>query len=276
MVNASFDCFLSQTVVPPEELARARSCAVTVALALRAGLRPTLPEASREDFLICGSVGKRTAIRPLPAVDLLYVLPAWEGPAQPVVERMAAVLAAAFPDHRVHRFAAGCALALDQVPVAVIPAIEHQGAFRVPLSPAGAPDGWRLSNPVAEAAALRLAESTSGGRVLGLLALLKAWRQHGAVAIGSLALELLACRFLAEAPRPAAWADCLADFFAWSRRIAPRQLEMPGGLGHIDAGTDWHGAAEAAYWRCILARQSQEEWQKLFGPDFPLNDGVPP
>jgi hypothetical protein len=137
-----------------------------------------------------------------------------------------------------------------------------------------------VSNPVAEMTALRLSDSRSGGRTSRLAMLLKAWKAAGQVPLPSFAIEVLAREFFAELA-PEGWPATLADFFAWARQRTPRQFDLPGGLDRLAIDDGWHPAAEAAYWRCILAgrhaasgdgQAALAEWRTLLGPRF----GTPP
>ncbi len=71
MLDSAFDHFINYIRLSPDELLLARKAAQNVASVLRAALQPNFDE--RADHLVVGSVGKRTAIRPLTSVDLVYL-----------------------------------------------------------------------------------------------------------------------------------------------------------------------------------------------------------
>ncbi|HIJ38253.1 MAG TPA: hypothetical protein HPP80_05075 [Rhodospirillaceae bacterium] len=266
-----FDSFIDELILKPEELALARQAAVGIAGLLRGALRPELaPLEERGDYLVVGSVGKRVAIRPLSAVDLLYLLPE-DGSQRDGLWRMESALRAALPSAPVSLENSRLLVEVGSVLVAVRPAVEQQGAFAIP-----GPQGWMMTNPAAEMAALRLSDSLNDGRTTRFLALLKAWRDACAVPLGSFALELLVREFMA-ASKAQSWSGRLADFLAWGRRHAPRQLDLPGGLGRLSLDDAWHALAEAGYWRCVLAGRHAAsgdsdaeiaEWRHLLGANF--------
>ncbi len=272
----AFTAFLGALRPTPREVSLARAVARAVAATLRRHFRPTAPEEFREDHLIGGSFGKRTVIRPLPAVDLYYLIPGHRcvrgvPPSAAVLDEVAATLTeAGWQLHRLDGWRIGIVAA--GIVVAAIPCFGHRGGFLIP-----GPGGWRQSNPTAEAAALRLADGVSAGRLGDLLALLKAWRLTVATAPPPFALEVLAREFAADAlaaPLPR-W---LSDFMVWARRHTPAEFELPGRLGRLQVDAAWHGQAEAAYWRLVLADRraaagemadATAEWRRLFGPMFP-------
>lgn len=263
-VAEQFAVFLAQLHPSPEELAAARETAATAGAVLRAHFRPDV-SSTGPDFLVAGSIGKRTATRPLPPVDLIYLLPRrYPTPASALAEVALAVAGEV----------SGDAVCLAGGRVRVLPALEHGNAYLIPVA-----GRWRASNPAAEVAALRLIDGLGGGLATRLLMLLRAWRDANAVALASFELENLVREFVTqEAPVPGDFVAALTEFFVWSRRFTPCRLELPGGRARLEIDAAWHGAAEAAYWRCVLAQRASaagdhaaatEEWRRLLGSAFP-------
>jgi hypothetical protein len=265
-----FDALVDALVLTPAELAAARRAAAPVAAALRRAFRPTADEATRDDYLVAGSIGKRLAIRPTPPVDLLYLLPG-DDPQAGLLARMHQALRAALPDCQVAVAEERLLVSSEGLVIAAVPALERQGAFAMLHR-----GDWVLTNPVAEMTALRLSDSLSGGRTTRLALLLKAWKEACQVTLPSFAIEVLVREFFGEVA-PAGWPAALADFFAWARQRTPRQFDLPGRLDQLAIGDAWHPAAEAAYWRCVLAGRhaasgdvaaALAEWRILLGPRF--------
>jgi hypothetical protein len=272
MADPRFDRFIERLLLTPEELLLARKAAQNIAAILRAALQPEADE--RADHLVVGSVGKRTAIRPLAAVDLAYLLPdpglIAEGFSP--VER---VLRQAMPGIEPVPTARGLAVPLEDLTVLVMLAEEKPRGFAYWTSA-----GYVDSHPAAEITALRLSDSLSGGRTTGLLTLLKAWAATDRVTLPSFALELLAREFIAEHDA-ADWPELLSDFFAWLRNRQNSAIERPGSSEKLFILPGWQKQAEAAYWRCVLAKRlagegdqlaELAEWQRLLGPAFGHQD----
>ncbi len=268
--EAAFAEFIEYLRPGAAEALAARATAGDVVEALRRHFRPAGAIVAREDHLVAGSFGKRTAIRPLPRLDLYYVLP-WESRGGGLPSCGTALRACAMALTPVFQETAVESWRVLTPAVAVIPCLEEDGAFLIP-----GPDGWRLSNPAAEAAALRLGDDLAGGRLIQLLALMKSWQRWTQASVSGFALEVLTREFVTTAeaaPLPRLFAACLA----WARRHTPAAYELPGVRQSLDIGAEWHALAEAAYWRCVLAERKAAagemeaalaEWSNVLGPDF--------
>ena len=96
----------------------------------------------------------------------------------------------------------GAAVRHDDITVKVWPAQQQNGVFLMPTAATlNRATGWSVTNPIAEAATLRLSDTLYGGRPRLLLTALKAWRLHTNVPIESYFLELLVQEFYGSAPR---------------------------------------------------------------------------
>jgi hypothetical protein len=281
-----FGAFLRRLVPQPGAYAAARVAGDEVAAALRAELYPrTQIDVSGVDHVIAGSVGKRTAIAPIHVVDLLYVLP--PRLSTPRAADAAKIVTAVLFD----RFGAvdgdetGAKVTRAGMTVKVWPARQQAGGFLMPSTATfERATGWSVTNPIAEAATLRLSDSLYGGRPRLLLAALKAWRRHGAVAIDSFVLELLVLEFYGTAPRAFAIDKALPEFWGWARSRAGASVRPPGGRSAIEVGDKWQGKAKAAYWRAILAEhhakegrliEAAVEWRQTLGEAFPVPGETP-
>jgi hypothetical protein len=280
-IAGCFGTFLRRLVPQAAAYAAARDAGIQVAAALRQEFYPRAQQnVAAVDHLVVGSVGKRTAIAPLKCVDLLYVLPTpLAAPrAADAVKIVAAVLHDRFSTANADD--TGAAVAQDDITVKVWPARQQDGAFLMPAPASLArASGWSVTNPIAEAATLRLSDSLYGGRPRLLLAALKAWRQHADIAIDSYALELLVLEFYGSAPRPFGIDRALADFWGWARSRAGSGVRPPGGRSMIEVGSSWQGKAKAAFWRATLAEhhikegrlvEAAVEWRQALGPAFPV------
>jgi hypothetical protein len=277
-IGGCFGLFLRRTVPSHIAYGMARGACIPVVAALRAELYPKSD--TTVDHFVVGGVGKRTAMAPISGVDVMYMLPAKLAAtkASDALKIIWAVLKNRFPGTTLGETAVS--VPLDDVAVRVLPAREHGQAFLIPG--AGAPpqaNGWILSNPVAEAATLRLSDSLYGGRPRLLLTALKSWRANVDASISAFALEQLAQEFYAGAPRPYALERALIEFWAWGRKRTPCAVKPPGGTAALEIGDSWHGKAKAAYWRVTLADhhlktgklvEATVEWRQVLGPAFPV------
>jgi hypothetical protein len=283
-IGACFGEFLRRAVPNHNAYGHARALCADVVAALRAELRPKAA-ADETDFLVGGSVGKRTALAPIRAADLLYLLPA-RLTAQRAGDALKIVWAVLKNRFEGVTIAETCVLVpRGEAWVKVLPARDHGGAFLTPGIPTlTRATGWRVTNPVAEAATLRLSDSLYGGRPRLLLTALKAWAATCEAPIASFALELLVQDFYTGAPRPFELDRAIVDFWAWAKLRTPCELKPPGGQTPLNIGREWHGKAKAAYWRVTLADHhiktgkvidAAVEWRQLLGPLFPVPGAQP-
>ncbi len=285
-IGACFGEFLRRVVPSHTAYAIARSTCEDVVTALRTELRPNwsaqteTEQKQRSDYLIAGSVGKRTAVAPITTVDVLYLLPP-KLAAQRSADALKIVWAVIKNRYEGANITdAGVLLQRGEQWVKVMPGREHGGSFLIPARPTvERSSGWVVTNPIAEAATLRLSDSLYGGRPRLLLTALKSWRAHAQVPISSYALELLAQEFYAGSPRQFELERALIEFWAWARKRTPCALKPPGGQSVLDVGSEWHQKAKSAYWRTMLADHHLKagkvtdaalEWRHILGPIFPV------
>jgi hypothetical protein len=269
MHDPRFDRFIDYILLSPDELLLARKAAQNVAGVLRDALQPGFDE--RADHLVIGSVGKRTAIRPLAAVDLVYLLRD-QRLVSDGLGRIERIIRQGMPGIIPQPARYGLAVPLEDFTVMALIAKERPGGFAFWTE-----TGFVDSHPAAEITALRLSDSLTNGRTTRLLILLKAWAQADGVPLPSFALEILAREFMTDQGGEH-WQDILSDFFAWIRNADIKSIARPGSTEPLLLEEpSWNRHAEAAYWRCVLAKRlahegdalaELQEWQRLLGPTF--------
>lgn len=282
-LQACFAEFLQRIVPTSPAYVAARNAALEIAADLRAELyRSPKVDAAETDHIVVGSVGKRTAIAPITTVDLLYALPPKLGisKAGDGLKTAWAVLKQKHPNASIANDSTGVLVPCHSVTVKVLPCLPREGAFLVPgTATLERASGWSITNPIAEAATLRLMDSMYGTRPRLLMAALKAWRLANDVPVSAFALELLAQDFYSSAPRPFELSAALVDFWAWAKKRTPATMKPPGASTAVVIDNAWHGKAKAAYWRGTLAQshvmqkkitEAAQEWRLALGPLFPV------
>lgn len=283
-LNELFNAFLREVVPTPQAYANSRLQAEDVVYTLRRALYPLRMASSvTGDCLIVGGVGKRTSLAPIACVDVLYLLPTKLRISR-TADALKVLHAAVSDQYEAEAIAAGelgIEVLLPDRRVRVIPALEHGAGYKIPgPTTLARASGWRITNPVAEAATLRLSDSLYSGATRRLLTLLKAWRHASKVPVDSLTLEVLVQEFYATQPRPPALPDAFKSFVAWARSKQDGTLTAPGAQTELELDKAWHGAAKAAYWRITLAEGTAKtdplktalEWRYLLGMQFPVPD----
>ena len=131
---------------------------------------------------------------------------------------------------------AGVARAARAHWVKVLPSREHGGAFLIPGAATTRASGWSVSNPIAEAATLRLSDSLYGGRPRLLLTALKAWRVTAHVPDQFVRARAAGAGVLRAARRGLTKStSALTDFWAGAAAHAVRAVP-PGGQSTLSVG----------------------------------------
>lgn len=301
-VTSHFHAFIGNLQPTPLERRRARMAATEVADCLRRQFAPPRPPRGRhlvaagrparalDDHIVTGGYGKGTAVRPARSIDMLYILPAELRPptalARPMIASMTGEMSAALASSFATREQPGegwlSVRSFSDVEVRLTPCFRTAGDTLMVAAP-GRSGAWLSTNPAAEAARLHQADLASSGKATHLIMMLKAWRRTHDVALASLAIELLVSEFMLAwiyPRRSLLFYDWMVrDFFFWLVHQARRELLTPGALERLQLGDEWLEAAAHAYGRARRAcamehdnrgKESAEEWQRIFGPEFSI------
>jgi hypothetical protein len=277
-----FNAFLRVMIPTPQAYANCRLQAEDVVYTLRRALYPLrLAGTITGDCLIVGGVGKRTALAPITCVDVLYLMPSKLRISR-TADALKVIHAGLSDQYEAEVISAadlGVTIATADRLVRIIPALEHGTGFKIPgPTTLDRASGWRITNPVSEAATLRLSDSLNTGSTRRLLTMLKAWRDTTQTTLDSLTLEILVQEFFATQRRQATLPGAFKAFVAWARSKPQGRVTAPGAVTSLDLDDSWHGNAKAAYWRVTLAEQTGAndplkaalEWRHLLGVNFPV------
>jgi hypothetical protein len=256
--------------------------------------------------LVVGAFGSRTALKGDRCIDLLYVLPhrceagrpgdaaAREAPWRAALADLARRLdgggqaAEATADGWLTVTLARPPGAPGTPPrVRVIPGFTRSSsAIHIPLPgrvPGNAP--WQRIDPFTQRAHLARVDAMSAGKARALVRMAKAWARFGRVPIRPLALELLACEFVAVwmyRRRSIFFYDWMVrDFFFWLAAQHGRSLALPGTGEAIGTGTGWRQHAEDAHRAAARAADHERDnrtraalasWRRVFGDRFAADD----
>lgn len=241
--------------------------------------------------LIIGSWGKDTRVRPPRDIDVLFILPVEvyhrfqdrTGNRQSqLLQEVREVLAATYPATNIRGDGQVVVVPFNTYKIEVAPAFHRQGGgFLI----CDTNDGgcYKHADPLAEVAALDVADRVYNGNVRKLTRILKQWQRHCDVPIKSFHLEALVMEMLATKTYGGAdefWFDWLVrDFFAHMISRATGWFTLPVTGEIIMLGDEWLNRAKTAYARALKACDYErdnygvlagEEWQKIFGTEIPL------
>ena len=229
--------------------------------------------------LIFGSYGKRTQIRPVSDIDLLFKIPKevldqyqdhqTNGPAA-LLQRVRAILRAKYVT--TDKVASWGKVVLVEFPegkhnIELLPAFElGDGKFLIPNSEGGG--SWDTFDPRYE---MKLVSESNQrtGITRTLIKFIKRWQRYANLSIKSFEIEFFSVAYLETNYDPAmSWSETIEGFFSW--------LEPQIGIDHED-----RTKTATAVGRVRKAREYEldakfddacEEWIKIFGNKFPTYD----
>lgn len=240
--------------------------------------------------MLIGSWGKALRVRPPRDIDILFFLPAsvyhrFEGRTgnkqSQLLQEVRGVLANTFSQSELRGDGQVVVIRFATMPVEVVPAFQlDSGQFLI--CDTHWDGSYRLSDPVAEIAALNRSDAATGGATRRLIRMAKQWQRHCNVPIKSFLIERLAIIFLdrLDYSYDWFWHDWMVrDFFGFMASHAGRAIVMPGTDSVVPLGDEWASRARTAHAGAIRACAYEAgnddlmatlEWQTLFGSMVPF------
>jgi Second Messenger Oligonucleotide or Dinucleotide Synthetase domain len=262
-------------------------------------------ESEENNSLLVGSWGKSTAIRPPRDIDVLFILPdrvrtrldgltVGTNIQSVLLQEVRGVLAKNYRKTKMRGDGQVVVVPFVSHEIEVVPAFVHKSLFfREPtgkyiICNTGGGGSWTVTDPKAEQAHIREANTRTDGETRNLTRMLKRWQAHCHVEIKSFVLELLVVEFLdgwTHSKKGLAWYGYMVrDFleFACQKNFFSG-VTVPGTDEWLPCGSPlWNSKARSARARAAKACRYEasdkpgsgasagSEWQKIFGPDIPL------
>jgi hypothetical protein len=244
-------------------------------------------------YVMAGSFGKGTAIRPPSDVDLIFKLPfaeharfeALAGNKQSqLIQEVKRTLQLTFSRTDMAGDGPVVKVPFDTYYFEVVPAwLCNDGTY---LN-AHTRDGgyWEHSAPVAEAQWIKDVDLRTAGKATHLIKMMKAWKANCNVDVKSICLEVACCVFADQwlyRDKDIFWYDWMVrDFFAFLLGFAPPvEATLPVTGKKIPFADNWRSKAQTASERALKACQyehddlgfdASQEWQKIFGAQFHID-----
>jgi len=169
----------------------------------------------------------------------------------------------------------------DSYAIELVPAFAlRDGRFLICNTHSGG--SYKIIDPVAEIQSIEQSDRGTSGNTRDLIRLIKRWQEYCNVPLKSFWIELLCKEFLEtwdHAGKGYIWYDWMVrDFFSHLITRSFLWLFAPGTGELIYLGESWKGKAMTAYRRAVracnydyrgLSVSAAEEWQGIFGSDFP-------
>ncbi len=235
--------------------------------------------------LLTGSWGKQLRVRPPRDIDVMFALPwevyrRFEGRAgnrqSQLLQEVRGVLAQTYPQSEMRGDGQVVIVRFATTPVEVVPAFAFDnGQYLICDTNDGG--SYRVSDPIAEIAALDRSDQATAGATRRLIRMAKQWQRHCSVPIKSFILERMAVEFMRtwRHPHDHYYHDWMVrDFFAFLVENVGRSAVMPGTGTWVPSETLWASKARTALatatraceWeRVSIDYLAAGEWKSLFG-----------
>jgi hypothetical protein len=237
-----------------------------------------------------GSWAKSTEIRPPRDIDFLFILPECmyfryqlvsDNRQSRLLQEVKGILEDRYSGTEIRGDGQVVTVPFQSYSVEVVPAFDlRNGQFFICDTHFGG--RYKATDPIAEIHSIDQSDSSSRGSTRDLIRMMKRWQEYCDVPLKSFCIELLCTEFLDKwehAGKGYVWYDWLVrDFLDHliTRRFC--LLFAPGTGDLIFFGETWRSKAVTAYRRAVkactydysgLSRSAAQEWQGIFGPDFP-------
>jgi hypothetical protein len=288
-----FEQFLAELELKPSQRLDAMGKAERVARSLFARYYPD-QDWNPRCFLMAGSVGKGTAIRPPSDVDLNFVLPrsdfhriqglAGDNKQSQFLQEVKRTLLVTYPNTDIRGDGPVVKVPFSTYYFEVCPTfLCDYGTYLTAHTKNNG--SWHYSNPHAEYRWLQDVDKKTNGKATHLIKMLKAWKRTCNVELKSICIEILAILFVDQwhnNDKTMLYYDWMVrDFFAYLLQYEDHGRTKPAGiLEWIEMGDNWQTKARSAYDRAIKACEYEHadqwlaaswEWQKIFGLQFKTN-----
>lgn len=242
--------------------------------------------------VLAGSWSKQTRVRRPRDIDLLFILPyevycRYESrlgnKQSQLLQEVKQALLQAFPRTEMRGDGQVVMVNFESYAVEVVPAFLLNNNRQYWICDTNYGGRYKVADPVAEKSNIEFSEQVTKGNSRRLIRMMKKWQNHCNVPLKSFWIELLVVDFLRHWPHARKGYEyydwMVRDFLADLVCRPFTYLEVPGTLERVTLGDEWFSKAISALGTATRAckLESQEcpylagdEWQDLFGSDFPV------
>jgi len=239
--------------------------------------------------LMVGSYGRRTAIRGVSDLDMIYILPAGlrssydseTGPRR-ILNRIRDDLKARYPNTeiRVDQCVVRVQFTSNKFKFEVQPAFENaNGTFDYPDTKS---ESWNVTKPRHEITATKDCNDRTSKNMRHLARMVRAWKDTNGVVMGGLLIDTLVHRFFSTTTeyddKGSLWFDFMVrDFFRFLAEEPDKDYYLAlGSNQRVTVKKRFQPKAKKAYNRCIEAiadegkASANKKWREVFGTAVPL------
>lgn len=238
-----------------------------------------------------GSYGRKTAIKGVSDLDMLYILPSGflpsydnQGGQSKLLRDVKDIILARYPTTSVVVDNPVVRILYTDFHIEVLPVFKVEHGYQYPDTRNGG--SWKVTKPDDELAAMREFNAEKNNNLRRLCKVARAWKNKHGQALGGLLLDTLAHKFLLsttayDTKSYLYYDEMCRDFFKYLAD-QPKQVRYHAlGSGQwVKVRKPFQRKAKEAYEHCLdainAAGQANEgaKWRKIFGTQFPLTAKV--
>ncbi|OIR25596.1 SMODS domain-containing nucleotidyltransferase [Bathymodiolus thermophilus thioautotrophic gill symbiont] len=244
-----------------------------------------------KNTLQVGSYGRRTAIKGISDLDMLYIMPSdkWDtykdnGQAKILCD-VRAVILARYPNTTIKVDRYVVAVEFTNFIIEICPVFEqNDGSFKYPDTHAGGK--WKITKPREEMQAMQGLNDDKNENLYCLCRMIRAWKNKVGINMNGLLIDTLAYDFLKSTGeydnKSYAHYDCMCrDFFEYLSELPERgYYHAPSSKQQVYVKQKFQKKAKTAYENCLTAIQKEgsnsvyKKWRKVFGNTFPKSQVI--
>lgn len=237
--------------------------------------------------LQAGSYGRRTAIRGVSDLDMIYIMPqsTWDrfnksGGQSALLQDVKGALKERYPKTEMKADGQVVVVSFGNNDIEVVPAYEESdGSFKYPDTNNGG--SWKITKPREEKSEISRLDTLKNYNLKPLCKMARAWKNKHGVVMGGLLIDTLAYNFLNSTNeydnKGYLYYDYMSrDFFKYlSEQEDQARYSAPGSGQHVHVKKKFQKKAKKAYELCLAAiaangqANENEKWKKVYGRPFP-------
>lgn len=248
-------------------------------------------ESKEANTLQVGSYGRKTAIKGISDLDMIYIMPKseWQNYKDnrqlKLLQDVKSAIYARYPNTETRVDRQVVVVTFQNFEIEVLPAFEQEdGSFKYPESYNGG--SWPTTKPREEMKAISGLDADKNYNLKRLCKMVRAWKNKHGVGMGGLLIDTLAYNFLKSTNeydnKSYIYYNFMCrDFFKYLSDL-PNQdyYAAPGSGQRVKVKKKFQRKAKKAYNLCLKAIESDGEnsaynkWKKVFGRPFPSKPQV--
>lgn len=286
-ISDMFSGFISNLAINNTDTISSRYGELTTALNKQ--FRDT--ESSTANTLQVGSFGRKTGIRGISDLDMLYIMPKskWadykDGRQFQLLQDVKSAISKRYPTTKIRVDRLVVTVTYTNFHVEVQPVFEQEDcSYKYPDTSNGG--SWKITKPRLEMSAVSILDEDKNSNLRRLCKMVRAWRNKHGLAMGGLLIDTLAYNFLNSTTdydtRSYNYYDWLSrDFFKYIHELEEQsEYSAPGSRQRVKVKKKFQKKAKKAYQLCLEAIDASgqdnesDKWKKVYGRPFPKKETV--